>query len=109
MIFPPHHLQAPLRTSTHGGLQRTTKQGLRYIATSPEHFQRTLKVGASRLQRTLDWLEFHESSTVFTAFDYMRDDDDRVHEASLTEAPLPLTIIVIIIIIIIIKTLFSQG
>lgn len=76
-------LQAPLRTNIHGGLQRNTKQGLRYIASSPEHFQRTLDVGSGRLQRTLDWLEFHTSSTVFTAFDYVRDADERVHEASL--------------------------
>ena len=69
----------------HGGLQRNTKQGLRYIASSPEHFQRTLAVGSGRLQRTLDWMEFHTSSTVFTAFDYVRDADERVHEVHLSK------------------------
>ena len=67
----------------HGGLQPKTKQGLRYVASSPEHFQRTLKVGSGRLQRALNWLEYHQSSTVFTAFDFVRDADERVHEASL--------------------------
>ena len=67
----------------HGGLQPKTKQGLRYIASSPEHFQRTLKIGSGRLQRALNWLEYHQSSTVFTAFDFVRDADERVHEASL--------------------------
>lgn len=67
----------------HGGLQPKTKQGLRYIASSPEHFQRTLKIGSGRLQRALNWLEYHQSSNVFTAFDFVRDSDERVHEASL--------------------------
>ena len=65
----------------HGGLQRTTRQGLRFLAASPEDYQHILNKGKGRLQRALDWLEFHESSTIFTAFDYVKKADDTVHQA----------------------------
>ena len=65
----------------HGGLQRSTRQGLRFLAASPEDYQQILHKGAGRLQRALDWQEFHQSSTIFTAFDYVKKADDTVHQA----------------------------